>query len=58
MDKKFKVKITKYAIISIDQTYFDLLQEACFKEGDRQLLNETVDLDYYGHLTIEKVEEE
>lgn len=56
MSKKFKVKITKTAIIEMTQEDFGMLQEACFVDGDRQMVNETVDLDCDGELTIEKAE--
>jgi hypothetical protein len=54
--KKLLVRITKSVIISMTQEDLDMLKEACFQDGDRQMLNETVDLDCEGDLTIENIE--
>lgn len=55
MSKKFKVRIMQIVFTEMDQEDFDMLKEACFEDGDRQMLNETVDFDCDADLTIEKV---
>lgn len=49
-----KVKITQTFILEMDQESLDMLREACFEDGDRQMLHETLD-SASEELTIEEI---
>lgn len=57
MAKKIKVRIRKEIVVKMTQEEFVDLKDACFEDGDRQMLNEMVDLDCDGILEIREVAE-
>lgn len=49
---QMKVKIVKIIELEMNEDQFNELHSACFHDGDRQMLNELVDLDCEGDLYI------
>lgn len=50
-----KVKITQIVTVDMTEEEYEMLLEACFEDGDRQMLHETIN-DEEDELLIEKVE--
>lgn len=45
MKNKLTVRVAKVAIVEMNQEDYDNLIDACYGQGDRQMLNELVDFD-------------
>lgn len=57
MNNLITVRVVKVGNIKVTREEYELLCKSCFIDGDRQIINEFIDLDVDGSLGLDIIED-